>query len=80
MSADYNRHSNDAVLSRIETTLNAHVEESRSYRERLDGKLGAHDVRITKLEEARWRSAGAAGAIGAVTGAVATMAARLLGK
>ncbi len=77
MSETYNRNSNDATLSRIETTLNGHVEESRSYREKLDAKLGVHDVRITKLEEAGWRSAGAAGALGAVAGAVATVVARL---
>lgn len=77
MSADYNRNSQDATLSRIETTLNSHVDESRSYRERLDEKLSKHDVRITKLEESGWRATGAAGALGAVAGAAATVVAKL---
>jgi hypothetical protein len=76
MSA-YDPNSTDSTLSRIETTLNGHVAESRSYREALDVKLSKHDVRISKLEESGWKATGAAGALGAVAGAAAAMAAKV---
>lgn len=73
----YDPNSTDSTLSRIETTLNGHVVESRSYREALDVKLTKHDARISKLEESKWKAAGAAGALGAVSGAAAAIVAKI---
>ena len=39
-----------------------------------------HDARITKLEESSWKSTGAAGALGAVAGTVAAIAAKMWSK
>lgn len=76
MSA-YDPNSTDSTLSRIETTLNGHVAESRSYREALDVKLSKHDARISKLEESKWKAAGAAGMLGALAGASAAIVAKV---
>ncbi len=78
--SEYNPDSTDATLSRIETTLNNHVDESRRYRTDLDVKLSKHDARITELEESSWKTKGAVGILGGLTGAAIAVAAKLSGK
>ena len=48
--SDFNPNSTDAVLSRIETTLNAHVDETRLYRMSNDAAHGAVLSRVAELE------------------------------
>lgn len=47
---NYSPNSIDAVLSRIETTLNSHVSETREYRKVNDTKHAAVEQRVASLE------------------------------
>jgi len=48
--SNYNPNSIDAVLSRIENTLNNHVDETRQYRKVNDAKHTEVEKRVSDLE------------------------------
>jgi hypothetical protein len=67
---NYNPNSIDAVLSRIESTLKQHVEDTSTYRKSLDANLKSHGERISELENCRTKAIGFAAGAGATGGAV----------
>lgn len=67
MSEEYNPHSIDATLARIESKLDAGAAESREYRAKNDAKLDTIHARLADLEGDRKKLCGIAigGSIGA---------------
>lgn len=57
---DYNPHSIDATLARIESKLDSGAQESREYREKVDAKLDTIHARIADLEGDRKKLCGIA--------------------
>ena len=77
---DFNPNSTDAVLSRIETTLNAHVDETRLYRMSNDAAHGAVLARVTELEGDKKKILGIAIGAGIGAGGVGAAIGQLFGK
>lgn len=75
---EYNPDSTDAVLSRIETTLNAHVNDTKNYRMSNDMRLTLVLDRVTELEGDKKKLLGLAIGSGIGAGGVGSILARLL--
>lgn len=73
MSEDYNPASLQAVLSRIDTTLAAHVAETKEYREKLDEKMEGQNARLASLETDRNKALGLAAGAGTIGGWFASL-------
>ena len=70
----YNPNSIDAVLSRIESKLNKHVDDTATYRKHLDDKIAATDAEAKRINEEfvsfRNRAIGFATLVGGASGHV----------
>ena len=78
--SDFNPNSTDAVLSRIETTLNAHVDETRLYRMSNDAAHGAVLSRVAELEGDKKKILGIAIGAGIGAGGIGAAIGQLFGK
>ena len=81
MSQDnYNPDSIDAVLSRIENTLNNHVIETRVYRQSNDAKHDLIQQRLSELDGDKKKIVGIAIGSGLGAGGIGTFLAKFLGS
>jgi hypothetical protein len=76
----YNPESLDSHLTRIITTLEAHVNETREYRKRKDARDAAIENRVASLEGDRKKILGIAIGAGVGSGGVAGTLLKFLGS
>lgn len=79
MSENYNPHSIDATLARIEAKLDSHVSETREYRKSNDSNHSLVLARVSELEGDRKKLMGVAVGAGVGAGGIGTALAKLFG-
>lgn len=76
---NYNPNSLDASISRIETVLNRHVEETVVFRKRLEETLASHEKEIAQLKSDKARTIGFAAGAGAAGGGLGAFLHKIFG-